>query len=408
MGVKKLFRNRKIIIMLLISTILLFSSINVIGLNIEKQKSVNSSTNKNNNRPYNGQLRVYIVEPISRWYNADSDPYHFGFLDFAINEELSIELQNTYTKQVTWDASEAGYSQVSEKNIMAIATVFNPIKHKKYSYSPNKNPFDAYYVDATAGAEPGETGENIVNEDFTHTVFCEEGTATWCGYCPEAAEALESIYNSNDYPFYFVALISNKNDIAEDRLFQDYNIYGYPTCYIDGGYKVVVGAQSESTFRNRIESCGKRDVHELDLSISVEWNGSGILDINVEITNNEEMPNGPPEDPIINGPLNGKAGVEQRYIISAIDPEDDDVYYCIDWGDGTEETCIGPYSSGEEVIAAHTWENKGEYTLRVKAKDIYDLESDWTIFEISMPRIRAYQIQNYYSIIFIILQRLFG
>ena len=134
MGVKKLFREKNIIIMLVICTILLVSSINVIGLNIENQNDAHNSTNKNNNRPYNGQLRVYIVEPVSRWYNADNDPYHFGLLDFAIDEELSIEFQDTYTNQVTWDASEAGYSQVSENNIMVIATVFNPIKHKKYSY----------------------------------------------------------------------------------------------------------------------------------------------------------------------------------------------------------------------------------------------------------------------------------
>lgn len=396
-----------IIIILSICIFLLVTSINVIGSNLEKQIDIQSSLSKNNYRPYNGQLRVYIVEPISRWYNADNEPYHFGFLDFAVDEELSIEVQDTYTKQVTWDASEAGYSQISENNIMAIATVFNPLKNKGYSYSPNKNPFDAYYVDAAAGAEPGETGENTVNEDFTHTVFCEEGTATWCGYCPEAAEALDSIYKSNDYPFYYVALIADKNDAAKDRLIQDFNIYGYPTCYIDAGYKIVVGASSENTYRNRIEACGKRDVHEIELSLSVEWNGSGILDISVEITNNEVMPNGPPDKPIINGPSNGKAGIEQRYTISAIDPEGDDIYYCIDWGDDTEETCIGPFSSGEEVIAAHIWQDRGDYTFRVKAKDIYELESDWTIYEISMPRVKSFWFQNYYSIIKIILQKLF-
>ncbi len=42
---------------------------------------------------------------------------------------------------------------------------------------------------------------------FTHTVFIEEGTATWCPNCPNAAEALFSMYNSSDYPFYYVALV---------------------------------------------------------------------------------------------------------------------------------------------------------------------------------------------------------
>jgi hypothetical protein len=42
-------------------------------------------TGKVTSQPYNGYLRVYVVEPTSRWDNYDADPYHFGFLDFAIN-----------------------------------------------------------------------------------------------------------------------------------------------------------------------------------------------------------------------------------------------------------------------------------------------------------------------------------
>ena len=32
-------------------------------------------------------------------------------------------------------------------------------------------------------------------EDFTHVVFAEEFTATWCVYCPSAAENLMKIYD---------------------------------------------------------------------------------------------------------------------------------------------------------------------------------------------------------------------
>jgi len=112
--------------------------------------------------PYTGRLRVYIVEPLSRWDNYDNNPYHFGFLDFAINEQLSIEYHGTYTKQVTWNAVEAGYSNIQENNIMVIAAVFNPEINKGFANPPSKNPFDAHYVDAAAGVNPGETNSNIV------------------------------------------------------------------------------------------------------------------------------------------------------------------------------------------------------------------------------------------------------
>ena len=54
-------------------------------------------------------------------------------------------------------------------------------------------------------------------------------------------------------------------------------------------------------------------------------------------------------------------------------------------GDETFEDWIGPYESGETINLDHTWDEQGTYTLRAKAKDIYDSESDWSILEVKMP-----------------------
>jgi len=381
--VQNMKKKGKLIIFTLVTIILLFiTSFNAMGNNIEQTEYMNEQS-------YGGQLRVYIVEPTSRWDNYDKDPYHFGFLDFAIDETLSINYLETYTTQVVWDASEAGYSNVKENNIMAIAAVFNHDSIEKYAYPPSKNPFDAHYVDAAAAAKPGETGENFRNETITHTVFCEEATATWCQYCPAAANGLYDVYDSEEYPFYFAAMVADKNDIASDRVLEDYNLYGYPTCFFDGGYSVVVGASSESTYKSKVRVRSAKDVHELDLSITVEWLGDGDLQIGISITNNEQMPNSPPDIPTITGPLNGKINTEYTYRVVTNDPDGDDVYYCIDWGDGTDEVCIGPYTSDEEAIITHTWTEKNTYTLRVKAKDANDAESDWATLQLSMSKLKG-------------------
>ncbi len=336
--------------------------------------------------PYNGHLRIYIVEPLSRWNNADKKPYHFGFLDFALDETFSIPYSENYTKNITWSSQEAGYNNVKKNNIMVIAAVFNPEVHKKYAYPPFKNPFNAYYVDATAAATPDSTGYNIVTENFTHTVFCEEATASWCHYCPQVADALYNIYQSNVYPFYFVALIADKTQKAYDRLLFDYNLYGYPTCFFDGGYKVVLGASTESTFKHRIESCGKRDVHDLNLSLSVEWQEEGILSIHVMVKNNEETQNNPPSTPEIYGPTHGKPNKEYIYHLLSFDPEGDDISYHVYWGDTILPLVYGPYPSGENITVTHIWTEKGSYTIRVQAVDIYDAKSEWSELTISMPR----------------------
>jgi len=96
-------------------------------------------------------------------------------------------------------------------------------------------------------------------------------------------------------------------------------------------------------------------------------------------------PNTAPSNPSINGEVEGKFGVQYNYTLKSEDAESDEVYYFVEWGDRTVEEWIGPYSSGENVTVGHIWEERGEYTIRVKAKDNFDAESDWTTLEVSMP-----------------------
>ncbi|MCK4429753.1 MAG: PKD domain-containing protein [Candidatus Aminicenantes bacterium] len=93
-----------------------------------------------------------------------------------------------------------------------------------------------------------------------------------------------------------------------------------------------------------------------------------------------------PDAPAITGEINGEVDVEYEYTFNATDPEGDDVYYEIEWGDGTNITDLGPYESGEEVVVNHTWSAKGTYTIKAKAKDIYGAESDWSTLEVTMPK----------------------
>jgi hypothetical protein len=99
--------------------------------------------------------------------------------------------------------------------------------------------------------------------------------------------------------------------------------------------------------------------------------------------------NTPPSNPDIDGSTSGKVGEEQEFIFSAIDPHGDDISYCIDWGDDSGEICIGPFTSGVEQTASYTWSEEGDYTIRVKAQDVYGAESDWAALEVSMPKIKA-------------------
>lgn len=96
--------------------------------------------------------------------------------------------------------------------------------------------------------------------------------------------------------------------------------------------------------------------------------------------------NNPPETPTISGPSSGKAGEKQNYVFSSVDSEGNDIYFRIKWGDDQNINWIGPYTSGKEVTFGHTWSEEGTYEIQVKAKDIYEEESDWATLEVSMPK----------------------
>lgn len=55
--------------------------------------------------------------------------------------------------------------------------------------------------------------------------------------------------------------------------------------------------------------------------------------------------NQPPYPPNIMGETNGKINQQYEYTFSAIDPEDENIYIQIDWGDGNSEEWIGPHES---------------------------------------------------------------
>jgi len=126
------------------------------------------------------------------------------------------------------------------------------------------------------------------------------------------------------------------------------------------------------------------------------------LDTDPNNFNDNIGPNNNPNTPIIKGPLKGKKGIEYYYNFLSADPEMDDVYYYIDWGDGQTEQWIGNYSSDEEVTLSHIWDIDGTYTIKAKAKDIYGAESDWGTLNISIPRNRII----YNPLFFKILEKL--
>ena len=94
-----------------------------------------------------------------------------------------------------------------------------------------------------------------------------------------------------------------------------------------------------------------------------------------------------PYTPQISGPTFGEEDEEHEYTLYTIDPEGDQVYYWIDWGDGTEELSYLCFS-GEYCYVYHEWD-EGTYTIKVKAIDEWGHESPWARLKVEMPRVKT-------------------
>jgi len=97
----------------------------------------------------------------------------------------------------------------------------------------------------------------------------------------------------------------------------------------------------------------------------------------------EKEPNDPPTKPDIYGPPSGPPGVKLCWAFVSDDPNENQIKYIIEWGDG--ESTETDYSN-IAVEACHTYEEQGEYTIKAKAIDTHGAESNWATLEVSMPK----------------------
>ncbi|PNX47418.1 MAG: hypothetical protein BV457_05720 [Thermoplasmata archaeon M9B1D] len=94
----------------------------------------------------------------------------------------------------------------------------------------------------------------------------------------------------------------------------------------------------------------------------------------VIVTNNSpDKPDKP------DGPTQGKIRTEvYTYTTSTFDVDGHNLYYQFDWGDGSTSGWTGPYISGDTASASHMWTKRGSYNIKVKARDEYGEESEWS------------------------------
>jgi hypothetical protein len=116
------------------------------------------------------------------------------------------------------------------------------------------------------------------------------------------------------------------------------------------------------------------------------WGAGSVFSdpLNVTITDNT-----PPNVPTITGPHHGKPDQNYLFNFQTDDGQEQNIWFYIDWGDNTTTGWLGPYVSGTTLHLTHTWTGKMNCTIKAKAKDIMDAESDWGTFYFTTPTVFA-------------------
>ena len=235
-------------------------------------------------------------------------------------------------------------------------------------------------------------------DDYLYAVY-PNGTMRWkvnTGYGSASSAAIAedgTLYIGTDklYAIYPNGTIKWSLDVGGDILSATPAISADGTIYVSTGTgKSIVAVSPNGTEKWRKQICNLRaDSSPIIGEDGTVYVGSSWKEDDGDWTGflhafNELDPNAPYE-PTITGPTDGKAGVEYEYTFVTEDPNGDDVYYYIEWGDRAYEYLIGPYASGEEITLTHKWMGEGTYTIKARGIDTHNLCGPWGELEIKMP-----------------------
>jgi len=107
-----------------------------------------------------------------------------------------------------------------------------------------------------------------------------------------------------------------------------------------------------------------------------------VLILFVTVINNCERRterNQKPDKPAITaGPDSGYKNVLYSFTVYTTDPNNDNIYYQFNWDDGNTSFWSNLTPSGTAVIMSHKWQDTGKFSVKARAKDVYDMESFWS------------------------------
>ncbi len=104
---------------------------------------------------------------------------------------------------------------------------------------------------------------------------------------------------------------------------------------------------------------------------STDWSVPAVIVINAPVNN-------PPDTPLpVSGTLSGYTDTLYTYSTSSTDIDGNRIKYVFYWNDDTTSE-TGYFDSGATGVATHSWNNPGQYSIKVMARDSQSAISYWS------------------------------
>jgi hypothetical protein len=279
---------------------------------------------------YGAEVRRVIL------HQTDLAQPYIRFQSGTPEDNSDIFLGNSVN--ISWQVNG---SMVVDHTYVQWGTNPDPINHSDYA-TTDYNEHDGDYI--------GGTGWDNANDGHTTGItYTEKITPVTSG------------------EYYFV---------VKAQVDQKYASVLRPDVYHNNPYLRLIKERTNASYHEELQGSDGTEVINGQL-----WWYSPIIHVTLKPVNT--APNTPNKP---SGQTKGKTGQIYLYSTSTTDPEFDAVYYLWDWGDGTQSDWIGPFASGTPAAAQKSWSEKGQYSVKVKAKDSYGAESNWSEpLPITMP-----------------------
>jgi len=282
-------------------------------------------------------------------------------IEYAVDNGARV-ISMSFTTTTHMQVLEDTINYANSMGVIAVAAAGNSGETEERYPAAQDN------VIAVAGTNHNDEKMNFFDEHYEEWIISNYGD--WV----DVAAPAVNIYST--MPTYHVSM--NDDGYQQDY---DYGTGSSYACPLVAGIAGLILSKNPHLSPDEVKTiiCDNVDPYISDVYI-----GSGRVNANKAIN----IVNSPPEKPSKPvGSTSGTSGEEYTYSTSSTDYEGEQILFWFDWDDGTNSGWIGPFNSGKTCEANHIWQEKGNYQIRVKAKDINNYESKWSDpLTINMPK----------------------